>query len=49
MYLLFSPYRPDSPEVLPELLTESRVVEALRRAASQLSAELSPPHLEREK
>lgn len=49
MYLLFSPYRPDSPEVLPELLTESRVVEALRRAASQLSAELSPPPLEREK
>jgi hypothetical protein len=42
MYLLFSPYRPSAPEVLPELLTESRVVEALHRAASQLSAGLSP-------
>ncbi len=41
MYLVFSPYRPESPELLPELLTESRVVEALHRAASQLSAELS--------
>jgi DsbC/DsbD-like thiol-disulfide interchange protein len=42
MYLLFSPHRPESPEVLPELLTESRVVEAVHRAASPLSAELSP-------
>jgi thiol:disulfide interchange protein DsbD len=42
LYLLFSPHRPDSPEVLPELLTESRVVEALHRAASQMSAALSP-------
>ena len=43
MYLVFSPYRPESPELLPELLTESRVVEALQRAARQLSAELSAP------
>jgi DsbC/DsbD-like thiol-disulfide interchange protein len=42
MYLLFSPHRPEAPEVLPELLTESRVVEAVHRAASPLSAELSP-------
>ncbi len=42
MYLLFSPHRPDSPELLPELLTESRVVEAVHRAVSQLSAELAP-------
>jgi DsbC/DsbD-like thiol-disulfide interchange protein len=48
LYLLFSPHRPDSPEVLPELLTESRVVEALHRAASQMSAALSPAPLEME-
>jgi len=49
MYLLFSPYRPESPEVLPELLSESRVVEALHRAASQLSAGLSPATFSGEK
>jgi thiol:disulfide interchange protein len=48
MYLLFSPHRPESPEVLPELLTESRVVEALHRAASQLSAQLTPQAVEKE-
>ncbi len=42
MYLLFSPHRPDSPEVLPELLSVSQVVDALHRAAAPLSAELSP-------
>jgi len=42
MYLLFSPHRPESPEVLPELLTESRVVEALQRATHAYSAGLSP-------
>lgn len=49
MYLLFSPHRPESPEVLPELLTESRVVEALHRAASQMSAGLSPAPFSGEK
>lgn len=42
MYLLFSPHRPESPEVLPELLSASRVVEALHRAASPLSAAWVP-------
>jgi len=43
MYLVFSPNHPESPELLPELLTESRVVEALQRAAPHLSAALSAP------
>jgi DsbC/DsbD-like thiol-disulfide interchange protein len=42
MYLLWSPHHPEAPEVLPELLTEARLVDALHRAAGQLSAELSP-------
>jgi thiol:disulfide interchange protein len=32
MYLVYSPAAPDAPEVLPELLTEHRVLEALDRA-----------------
>jgi len=32
MYLVYSPAAPDAPEVLPELLTEDRVLEALDRA-----------------
>jgi DsbC/DsbD-like thiol-disulfide interchange protein/cytochrome c biogenesis protein CcdA len=42
LYLVFSPHRPESPELLPELLTTSRVVEALHSAASPVSAALSP-------
>ena len=34
MYLVYSPARPDQPEVLPELLTAETVVSALERAAS---------------
>ena len=34
MYLVYSPARPDEPEVLPELLTTDAVVSALQRAAS---------------
>ena len=34
MYLVYSPARPDQPEVLPELLTADIVVSALGRAAS---------------
>jgi len=34
MYLVYSPARPDQPEVLPELLTAEAVVSALDRAAS---------------
>ncbi len=34
MYLVYSPGRPDRPEVLPELLTVETVVSALERAAS---------------
>jgi len=34
MYLVFSPARPDRPEVLPELLTAETVVSALERAAA---------------
>jgi DsbC/DsbD-like thiol-disulfide interchange protein len=49
MYLVFSPYRPESPEVLPELLTASRVVEAVERARSPLSAELSAPEAQQAK
>ena len=48
LYLLFSPHRPESPEVLPELLTESRVVEAVQRAGSPLSSELAPAPLSTE-
>jgi thiol:disulfide interchange protein DsbD len=33
MYLVYSPARPDQPEVLPELLTAGLVVEAIGRAA----------------
>jgi thiol:disulfide interchange protein DsbD len=33
MYLVYSPKRPDAPEVLPELLTAGVVVEAIERAA----------------
>ncbi|MGO9831140.1 MAG: protein-disulfide reductase DsbD family protein [Myxococcaceae bacterium] len=47
MYLLFSPYRPEQPEVLPELLSVSQVVDAVHRAASPLSAEVSPAPLSR--
>jgi hypothetical protein len=42
MYLLFSPHHPEAPEVLPELLTEARLVDALHRAAGLLSVELTP-------
>ena len=34
MYLVYSPVRPDHPEVLPELLTSEGVVSALERAAA---------------
>ena len=34
MYLVYTPARPDRPEVLPELLTVETVVAALERAAS---------------
>ena len=34
MYLVYSPARPDQPEVLPELLTVDTVVAALERAAA---------------
>ena len=34
MYLVYAPARPDSPELLPELLTTDMVVGALERAAS---------------
>jgi thiol:disulfide interchange protein DsbD len=34
MYLVYSPARPDQPEILPELLTAETVVSALERAAS---------------
>jgi thiol:disulfide interchange protein DsbD len=34
MYLVYSPSRPDAPEVLPELLTAEAVVSALERAAA---------------
>jgi len=34
MYLVYSPARPDQPEVLPELLTTDLVVSALERAAA---------------
>jgi thiol:disulfide interchange protein DsbD len=33
MYLVLSPGAPDTPEVLPELLTADRVVDAVKRAA----------------
>jgi len=42
LYLVFSPHRPGAPEVLPELLTEGRVVDALQRATREMSAGLSP-------
>ena len=32
MYLIYRPNKPDEPEVLPEVLTPSIVVEGLRRA-----------------
>lgn len=35
MYLVYSPASPDAPEVLPELLTENRVLEALDRASQR--------------
>jgi len=41
LYLVWSPHRPAAPEVLPELLTETRVVDALVRARSP-SAGLGP-------
>lgn len=44
MYLVYSPARPDQPEVLPELLTVDTVVSALERAAAgQGSLGLSSP------
>jgi thiol:disulfide interchange protein DsbD len=44
MYLVYSPTRPEQPEVLPELLTPDLVVSALERAASgQGSLGLSSP------
>ncbi|MGO8971337.1 MAG: protein-disulfide reductase DsbD family protein [Myxococcaceae bacterium] len=49
MYLLFSPYRPEQPEVLPELLSVTEVVDAVHRAASPLSAALSPTPLHTER
>lgn len=33
LYLVYSPDRPNSPEVLPELLTRARVMESLQKAA----------------
>ena len=45
MYLLFSPQRPEEPEVLPELLSVGQLVDALHRAANHLSARLSPAPL----
>ncbi len=32
MYLVYSPEQPDNPEVLPELLSQSVIIDALRRA-----------------
>ena len=39
MYLIYKPNQPDEPEVLPEVLTPSIMVEGLRRAGpSKLAA-----------
>lgn len=32
LYLVYSPERPDEPEILPEILTEGLVLDALARA-----------------
>jgi thiol:disulfide interchange protein DsbD len=39
MYLVLSPSSPEAPEVLPELLTVERVVEAVTKAAGEQVAD----------
>jgi hypothetical protein len=34
MYLVYSPARPTAPEILPEVLTSSRVIAALEAATA---------------
>jgi thiol:disulfide interchange protein DsbD len=35
MYLVYSPARPDAPEILPEVLIPSRVIAAIEAATSK--------------
>jgi len=43
MYLIYKPHNPDTPEVLPEVLTPSIMIEGLKRAgASKVAAKPAP-------
>ncbi len=43
MYLVYQPFKPDDPEVLPEVLTPSIMIDGLRRAGPSKLADKPVP------